>query len=1119
MRQKIDDPKQLQILVKAIRGEPPGPGLEEQVIATRTAVCPYKGLRAFREEDADFFFGRDGPAERLAAMVQKRTLVAVVGASGSGKSSMVFAGLVPRLRHFRPPEPVWIAASFTPSDRPYHQLASALLPLLEPGMTESDRLMEVAKLSSALAKGSVRLRDVVERIQEKHLGADRLLIVVDQFEELYTLTADKITRHRFIDHLLEITKAPGSFCSIVLTLRGDFYGKVLSHRPLADALQDSVLNLGPMTREELKQVVLEPARKVDLHFEPGLVERILNDVGNEPSKLPLLEFALTELWNRRRGNMLTHEAYDNIGQVQGAIAKRAEAAYNNLKQEAQKISRRIFVQLVKPGEGTEDTRRRARLEELVPSEADRETVHRVIKSLADARLVVTDRNELTGEETVELVHEALIWSWDRLKKWIDEDRAFRIWQERLRVSVRVWEEKGRDEGVLLRGALLSEAERWLKERREDLSVQEREFIQESIASRERERIALKRKRRRILISIACGLVIVLSLSSFLLIQRRRAEELRRLALARELATLSQVVFDNTGQGLVQSVLLAVESLRQVSSAAATHVLRQGLSLLPRQIIRIKHAGPIYAVSFSSTSERVATAGKDGTARVWDVRTGEEISRMVHNGEVLDVEFSPDGRLVASASIDGNTRIWEAETGEIITTLPYYTSTAEVIFGPDGELLATMSQDGTIHIWEVSTGKQLIRMMHEANAYVYSIVFSPDGKFLASGGADGTARIWEVATGKEIARFAHKGFVTKVLFSPDGKWIATASLDGTARVWDVTTGNEIARMVHAREIQDIAFSPNGEMVVSASEDGTAFVWEANAKNGIEWEIQKERISAVALGFDAQLGAMADEEGIVWVWDLTSGKDIARIDIGEPVYNIVLSPNGKMLITKNHDGMVSVWDLTSGRKLQKLGSLSDVILFSPNGKLIVRAVDNVIYFRESSTWRVVCAKRCNANISAAAFSTDGSLIAVATTDGTVRVWEMTEKGKEVARMAHDGSVKAVAFSPNGKWLASAGTDGTVRIWEVLTGEEVVRLHHSQGKFVSFTPDGEWVVSASLDIMTRVGTIRGWLWRPKDLIAEACNRLPRNLTWEEWQRFIKNAPYHPVCPNLPLIEKAHN
>ena len=304
LRGRLDDPAGLEILRAAIRGEPPGADLQEKLRATLAAVCPYRGLRYFREEDAAFFFGRDLYINLLQESVARLPLLAVVGASGTGKSSVVRAGLIPRLRQNRT-APVWEAVTLVPGERPLRSLAAALLPLLEPELTEVDRLAEANKLAAHLAQANVGLSEVVGRVLQKQPGTDRLLLVVDQWEELYTLTREESDRRLFMDEILGATERGP--LTAVLTLRGDFFGQALGYRPLADRLQDAVANLGPMNREELHQAVLRPAEKVNLSFEPGLVERILDDVGSEPGHLPLLEFALTTLWEQRRGGCRSNQ--------------------------------------------------------------------------------------------------------------------------------------------------------------------------------------------------------------------------------------------------------------------------------------------------------------------------------------------------------------------------------------------------------------------------------------------------------------------------------------------------------------------------------------------------------------------------------------------------------------------------------------------------------------------------------------------------------------------------------------------------------------------------------------------------------------------------------------------
>ncbi|WP_048709317.1 TIR domain-containing protein [Microvirga massiliensis] len=490
----IADETALDLLCAAIRRQPPGPAALQQIAAVRAAICPYRGLRPFREEDAAFFCGRATVTEKLVGMVERTSLVAVIGASGSGKSSVVRAGLIPRLRQTKVGQ-IWEIATLVPTDRPLHSLAAALIRILEPEMTRVDRLAEINKLARHLADGTVALRDVAADLLRAQPGTDRLLLFVDQWEELYTLVSDDQARQRFLAEILDVSRHEA--VTVVFTLRGDFFGQALSDRPLADRLQDGQVNLGPMTPVELRHSIVEPAEKANLLFEHGLVDRILDDVGQEPGNLPLLEFVLASLWEQRQGITLLHDAYERMGGVQGAIAARANAEFEKLDADQKDAARRYLVQMVRPGEATGDTRQRA----FLPSE--NATALAVIRRLADARLVVTGRDAATGEETVEVTHEALIRNWTLLRGWVDADRDFLRTKARIEAAAALWEREKRDPSRLLpAGRPLDEGQAILASRRADLRPGIVAFIEASTA-------AAARSRRRTLLGRAAALAAVL----------------------------------------------------------------------------------------------------------------------------------------------------------------------------------------------------------------------------------------------------------------------------------------------------------------------------------------------------------------------------------------------------------------------------------------------------------------------------------------------------------------------------------------------------------------------------------------------------------------------------------
>jgi len=491
-------------------------------VADDKLPCPYRGLFHFGPGDAEYFFGRESFIKTLFQATQTRNFIPLLGASGSGKSSVVFAGLVPKLQQ----ESHWQFTHFRPGSDPFHALALALVPLYTTNLNETERLAQARQLANYLRDGDIPLADVFAQIKHNY-PSERVLLIADQFEELYTLCPDETIRRNFLDKLTTFPFERVGMV-LVLTMRADFLGNALSYRPFADVLQNTDLKLGPMNREELTEVIEKPAQKLGVTFEAGLVERILDDVESEPGNLPLLEFALTELWQRRQGKQLTHLAYTEIGQVQGALARHANEEYHKLSEAQREQMRRIFIQLVRPGEGTEDTRRLA-------TKAELGAVNwALVKQLADARLVVTSRSEKAQVETVEVVHEALIRNWGELRGWMDTDRVFRAWQERLRAGMYQWQQiengdvTGWDESRLLRGTALAEAEEKLKQRPEDLSEGELFYIQVSVKLRDKEQRRRERVRRQTVYVyvLAGGSILILALG--ILIQWQNAEKRKEI---------------------------------------------------------------------------------------------------------------------------------------------------------------------------------------------------------------------------------------------------------------------------------------------------------------------------------------------------------------------------------------------------------------------------------------------------------------------------------------------------------------------------------------------------------------------------------------------------------------
>ncbi|WP_246162569.1 CHAT domain-containing protein [Brasilonema sennae] len=785
---------------------------------------PYQGLSAFGEEDAAFFFGRDTFVNSLVQATRSQSLVAVIGPSGSGKSSVVFAGLIPQLRG----EGNWVIESFRPGNQPFYQLASVFVRQLEPPeISETEKLRAAAGLAADIQQGKVTLQQVVSSIRERN-SDKRFLLFADQFEELYTL-CQKEEQERFTDTLLEAIHQ--KILTLVFTLRADFYGYVLSYRPFRDALQEFTPQLvSSMSRQELQAAIALPAQKLEVQFEAQLQERILDDVGLEPGNLPLLEFALTRLWSKQENRLLTHQAYTEIGGVKKALANHAQQVYSQLSQTEQKQAQRIFVQLVRPGEGTEDTRRLATRKEVG------EENWGLVSYLAgyQARLVVTGRDDNSGEDTVEVVHEALIREWITLREWMNANRQFRVWQERLKVAMLECKSSNHDSGALLRGVPLTVADDWLQKRSDEMTQEERDFIQASASQRVREKQERDRTRQLTIITLSSFSAVALIIAGVAGVGWWSAA----ISQINSLTNTSDVLLNSDRTKALKASLKAVVQMQHTPLVDANTRTQVELTLL-NTVDNVAapntlggHTDSVYGTSFSPDGKMLASASGDNTVKLWDTATLKEMKTLSgHTDSVYGTSFSPDGKMLASASGDNTVKLWDTATLKVIKTLSGHRDSVNgTSFSPDGKMLASASGDNTVKLWDTATLKEMKTLSGHTDS-VYGTSFSPDGKMLASASGDNTVKLWDTATLKEMKTLSgHTDSVNGTSFSPDGKMLATASGDNTVKLWDTATLKEMKTLSgHTDSVYGTSFSPDGKMLASASGDNTVRLWRWDYDN--------------------------------------------------------------------------------------------------------------------------------------------------------------------------------------------------------------------------------------------------------------------------------------------------
>ena len=1074
---------------------------------------PYPGLRPYERDETDIFFGREEHIDQLIKQLKNAHFLAVVGPSGCGKSSLVRTGLLAALEtgFMASAGGSWRMAELRPGNRPFRRLAETFVEnkVLDDTDDAINSSESVSLLQPSFRRGPKSLHELLEN---RPLPENTtLLLLVDQFEEIfrYYQQGDKNEAAAFIKLLLASSTHPAVY--VILTMRSDFIGDCATFYGLPEAISQGLFLTPRLTRDQLSEAIELPAAVFGDEVEPALTNRLLNEVGPDPDKLPQLQHALMRMWrlahteNPEKATLsLTH--YKKIGGLENALSQHADVAYASLDSTQQKIAEHLFRSLTERSNLHRDTRRPVRLTAVatLANVSWKEVVNVVEVFRREGRSFLTPPlgKALEPKTILDISHESLIRQWKRLKQWTKDETKSADTYRRLETTA-LLKEAGKAElwkGLDLANALYWYhkekptqiwARRYGKEKGKHFELAE-QFLTQSEKEQEREEqekeVARKhelQKMRQTAAFIGVGLFVSILLTVMVAWLGLEASKSKMAAQQSRSLLLTELARQETARSnATNGILLALEALPKEMSHKNTPYIPKAEETLYEAVIKLReravmqwHEYSIYHVAFSPDGQRIVTASGDKTVGVWDVESGELLQVLKgHKKTVVHADFSPDGQYIVTASMDNTARLWEVSSGKQLKVLKgHREGVFHATFNPDSQRVVTVGGEGNIRLWDVSSGKYLKELKGHENSVFYA-AFSPDGQKLVTTSMDKTARLWEVSSGKPLNVLkGHKNSVYHAAFSPDGQRVVTASFDNTARLWDVKSGQRLNILEgHEQGVSSVAFSPDGRRIVTASWDGTARLWDANS--GKPFKVLKghlDKIFFATFSANNQYVITTSEDKTARLWEASSGKLINVFKGHEQsIFHAAFSPNSQRVVTASMDNTARLWDVSGEQLIKELKGHDKRVShadFSSDGQYVVTASEDktACLWEMSSGKRLKVLKGHEEAVRSAVFSPDSQRLITTSKDNTARLWEIPSGQVLNILEGHKKAVKNAAFSPNGRYVVTASEDKTARLWEVSSGKvlNVLEGHEEAINSVVFSPDGQYIITASEDKTARL------------------------------------------------------